>query len=190
MTDAAETVRHPDRAALEAGLAHVRAAPKDGGRVEMIVVRPEPGARLTPERVALSAAGGVAGDHWAKGCWKETADGRPHPDVQLCIMSARMIDLCAGGDRGRWALAGDNLFVDMDLSEDALPAGTRLALGSAEIEITAEPHKGCAQFIERFGRDACVFVNVGHGLRVRLRGVYARIVRDGTVAVGDRTTRV
>lgn len=174
---------------LRAALPEVLAAPKDGGRLEAIVARPERGARLTPERALLSLAGGVEGDRWIRDCHLHTGDGASHPDVQVCIMNARMIRAIAG-DRENWAPAGDNLFLDMDLSPANLPPGTRLALGAAELEITAEPHNGCAQFIARFGRDACVFVNTGPGKANRLRGIYARVARDGVVAVGDVATKL
>lgn len=183
-------IKHLSRDELEAGLAHVVAAPKDGGTVEMIVARPRKGERQELSNAQLSLAGGVEGDHWAKGCWLSKDDGSPHPDVQICIMNARMIDLAANGDKSRWSLAGDNLFIDMDLSRKNLAAGQRLRLGNAEVEITAVPHTGCEAFIERYGRDACVFVNVGAGKEHRLRGVYARVVRDGVVAVGDHFTKI
>jgi MOSC domain-containing protein YiiM len=181
--------RHRTWAELEAGLARILAAPKDGGRIEAIVVRPRTEGRQDVAEVAISAASGVAGDHWAKGCWKSTPDGRPDPDVQICIMNARAIALIAG-DRAQWPAAGDNLFVDLDLSPENLPPGTRLALGSAEIEITDVPHTGCAKFIARYGRDACVWVNTGPGKANRLRGIYAKVVKDGRIAVGDRVRKV
>ncbi|MCB1492423.1 MAG: hypothetical protein KDJ77_11615 [Rhodobiaceae bacterium] len=182
--------RHLTREDLAAGLSHVLASPADNGTLEMIVVRPDHGLREEPASIGISLAGGLSGDHWAKGCHLSTEDGKPHPDVQICIMNARMIDLIADGDRSRWSIAGDNLFVDLDLSPDNVPPGTRLAIGSAEIEITAEPHNGCANFIERYGRDACVFVNTGEGKANRLRGIYARVVTDGTVSVGDRIAKL
>jgi MOSC domain-containing protein YiiM len=179
--------RHMTRDELEAGLPHILAAPKDAGLIEAIVIRPAPGERLDVTSARISLAHGVEGDHWAKGCWKSLPDGSPDPDVQICIMNSRCIALVAQ-ERANWPAAGDNLFVDMDLSPQNLPAGTRLSLGTAEIEITAVPHNGCASFIERYGRDACVFVN-GPGRVHRLRGVYARVIRDGVVSVGDRLTR-
>ncbi|MFO1090295.1 MAG: hypothetical protein U1E46_12035 [Hyphomicrobiales bacterium] len=180
---------HLNTAQLEAGLAHILASPKDGGRLEAIVSRPGHGERLDLSTAWISLAGGVEGDHWAKGCWKTTPEGKPDPDVQICIMNARCIALVAG-ERSNWPPAGDNLFVDMDLSFDNLPAGTRLELGGALLEITAVPHLGCNSFIERYGRDACVFVNTGEGRKNRLRGVYARVMRDGQIAVGDVLRKV
>ena len=174
---------------LLAALPHVLDAPKDEGRLDLIVVRPDHGERVTPASVRISAAGGLEGDHWAKGCWKETPEGRPDPDVQVCLMMSRMIRAIAG-DIANWAPAGDNLFVDMDLTPSNLPPGTRLALGTAELVVTPEPHNGCASFIERFGRDACVFVNTGPGKEHRLRGIYMRVIRDGTIAVGDRLRKL
>jgi MOSC domain-containing protein YiiM len=181
--------RHLTRAELEAGLPHIIASPAADGVLEAIVIRPEHGVRRMVASAEISLAGGVHGDHWAKGCWKSTEDGRPHPDVQICIMNARCIALIAQ-ERGNWAPAGDNLFIDMDLTPENLPAGQRLAVGSAVIEITAVPHAGCQAFINRYGRDACVFVNTGEGKRLRLRGIYARVVKDGEIAVGDRVTKV
>jgi hypothetical protein len=160
-------------------------APADAGELKAIVVRPAHGVRRDVESVKISLAGGVEGYHWAKKCWKETADGRPHPDAQICIMNARAIALIAG-TRENWPAAGDNLYIDVDLSPENLPPRTRLTLGSATIEITAVPHNGCQNFIDRYGRDACVFVNTGEGKKLRLRGIYARVVKDGRVAVGDR----
>ena len=119
----------------------------------------------------------------------ETEDGRPHPDVQVCIMNSRVIQLIAR-DRARWPLAGDNLFVDLELRPENLPPGTRLSVGSAVLEITAVPHNGCATFVEHFGRDAVRFVNSADGKARRLRGIYARVARDGEIAVGDRLKKI
>src|SRR5688500_199374 len=154
--------RHLTMEELRAGLEEIRASPKDDGALQAIVFRPTHGERRDVESVEISLAGGVHGDHWAKKCWKSTEDGRPHPDVQICIMNARTIALIAG-ERENWPAAGDNLYIDMDLSPENLPPGTRLSVGSAVIEITAEPHNGCRKFSSRYGRDACVFVNTGEG---------------------------
>lgn len=181
--------RHLSLEELKEALAVILDSPKDEGRLEGIVIRPEKGARQELDGVEISLEGGVHGDHWAKGCWKSTEDGRPHPDVQICIMNARCIAAIAES-RERWALAGDNLFVDLDLSPDNLPPGQRLAVGSAVIEITGTPHLGCSSFIERYGKDACVFVNSAAGRRHKLRGIYARVVQDGRIAVGDTLTKV
>ena len=181
--------RHLEMAELKDGLAEILKSPKDDGTIKGIVVRPERGERLDVTSRAISLEGGIEGDHWAKGCWKTTDDGRPDPDVQICIMNARCIALIAM-DRSNWPPAGDNLFVDLDVSPENLPAGQRLALGSAIIEITDIPHLGCDKFVERYGRDACAFVNSRDGKRLRLRGVYARVVQDGLITVGDRITKV
>ena len=137
----------------------------------------------------MTLAGGVEGDHWANGCWKSTEDGKPHPDVQICVMNSRCINHIAGS-RENWAPAGDNLFVDMDISPDNMPPGTRVSLGSVILEITDTPHNGCAKFVERYGREATVFVNTGEGKRLRLRGIYGRVVQDGAVSVGDVITKI
>ena len=180
---------HRTREELEAGLPRILESPADDGVLECIVIRPEHDVRTALESCELSLAGGTHGDHWAKGCWKSTEDGKPHPDVQICIMNARCIALIAQ-ERDRWALAGDNLFVDLDLRPENMPPGQRLNIGEAIIEITDVPHTGCASFVERYGRPAVVFVNGPKGKELRLRGIYARVVQDGRVTVGDRITKV
>jgi len=183
------TDRARDRAELAAALPHILAAPADVGTLDMIVVRPEHGLRRDVAHARLTASHGVEGDHWSRGCWRTTEDGRPHPDVQICLMMSRMIGAIAG-ERAWWAAAGDNLFIDMNLTPANLPPGSRIAIGSCILEITAEPHNGCQSFIDRYGRDACVFVNTGDGKTHRLRGIYARVVQDGTVTAGDAVRKL
>lgn len=170
--------RHLTLAELKDGLPEILRSPQDDGTLMGIVIRPEKGARIELESCELSLARGTHGDRWAMG------GARPDPDIQICIMNARCIALIAQA-RDNWAPAGDNLFIDLDLSPANCPPGTRLAIGTAVIEITHAPHDGCKQFIARYGRDACVFVNTGQGKKLRLRGIYGRVVQDGRVSVGD-----
>ena len=181
--------RHLSMTELNDGLAEILRSPKDRGVLRAIVIRPEIDARVSMPHCELSPDGGVHGDRWAKGCWMSLPDGRPHPDVQVTIMNARTVALIAQ-DETRWPLTGDNLFVDLDLSADNLPPGTRLSAGSALLEITAVPYKGCRKFVERFGVDATRFVNSREGLRLHLRGIYARIVEPGTVTLGDTVEKL
>ncbi len=178
--------RHLTIEEIKAGLPEVLASPKDNGLVRAIIIRPASGERRDVETCDISLQGGMHGDHWAKGCWKTTEDGSPDPDVQICFMNARFLNLIAV-ERSNWAPAGDNLNIDMDISPSNLPPGTRLAIGSAIIEITDTPHNGCAKFIERYGRYACVYVNTGEGKQLRMRGIYGRLVQDGRVNAGDQT---
>ena len=175
---------HKSLDTLKRAIPHILAAPKDEGRLDMIISRPEHGKRDVLSQAHLTAARGVPGDHWSQGCHLSDENGNPHPDVQICIMASRVIEAVAG-DKANWPPAGDNLFFDMDITPSNLPPGTRLSIGDAILEITAEPHNGCQSFIDRYGRDACLFVNTGDGKKHRFRGIYARVVQDGTVSEGD-----
>jgi MOSC domain-containing protein YiiM len=169
---------------LVSGLDAIRQSPKDDGRVLLIVRRPAVDDRELLEEAMLDCAEGLVGDTWKARRSSRTADGSPHPGMQLTVMNSRAIDLIAQ-DRRRWALAGDQLFVDLDLSALNLPPGTRLTLGSAIIEVSEQPHTGCGKFVERFGLDAMKFVNSPIGRELQLRGINARVVQSGRVRVGD-----
>lgn len=180
---------HPTREELEAGLERVLRSPRDAGVVEMIVRRPAADERELLEEGELDVEVGLVGDGWRLRASSGTPDGSPHPEKQLTLMNARAADLVAR-ERGRWPLAGDQLYVDLDLSTANLPPGTRLALGSALVEVTAPPHTGCAKFVARFGAEAMRFVNSPAGRELRLRGANARVVSSGVVRVGDVVRRV
>lgn len=182
-------MQHRTTADLEAALDHLRAAPADGGRVELVVRRPGTGEREILEEGALDTVEGLVGDNWSTRGSRQTPDGAAHPEMQLNVINARLSSLVAV-DPDRRALAGDQLHVDLDLSEENLPPGTRLALGTAVIEVTAQPHTGCAKFVERFGRDAMRFVNSPLGRQLRLRGLNAKVVVAGTVRPGDEIRKV
>jgi hypothetical protein len=175
---------------LAAGLQAIRGAPAAAGTVELIVRRPAEDAREVIEEGRLTTEDGLVGDHWRARGSRSTPDGAANPDCQLTLMGSRVIDLLAGGDRSAWPLAGDQLFVDLDLGVANLPAGTRLAIGEAVIEVTEPPHTGCAKFSARFGSDALRFVNSPDGRALRLRGLNARVVRPGTVRRGDAIRRL
>lgn len=176
-------------AELEAGLGHVRAAPADSGTLELIVRRPAENQREVVAEGTLDLVTGLAGDDWRTRGSSSTPDGSAHPDAQITMMNARAALLVAR-DPGRRLLAGDQLYADLDISVANLPPGTRLALGSAVIEVTGKPHLGCAKFLARFGRDALKFVNSRTGRELRLRGLNARIVVPGTVRSGDVIRKV
>jgi hypothetical protein len=182
-------MKHLTTSELEAGLDEIGRAPKDGGVVEMIVRRPEVGEREILHEGQLDLIEGLVGDSWQRRSSKRTKDGTPHPDMQLNLMNSRVVALVSQ-DKDRWPLAGDQLFVDFDLSEANVPAGTKLAIGSAVIEVTAEPHTGCAKFVERFGLDAMKFVNSRERQDLNLRGVNARVVRAGALRVGDTISKL
>lgn len=184
-----ETVKHLTTQELEAGLAEVRRSPKTAGALAMIVRRPAEGEREVLQVGELDLVQGLVGDTWKVRPSSRTADGTAHPDMQLNVMNARAIALVAQSQE-RWPLAGDQLFVDLDLSEANVPAGTRLALGSAVIEVTDQPHTGCQKFVARFGLDAMKFVNSPVGKELHLRGINARVVQPGLIRVGDEVKKI
>ena len=172
------TIRHLTRPELEAGLDGIRNSPKDNGVVELIVSRPTSGARDVLGQASLDPAAGLVGDSWGMRV------AAPDPATQLTVMNARVIALIAP-DRVRWPLAGDQLYVDLDLAHDNLPPGTQIEIGSAVIEVSAEPHLGCGKFVQRFGVEAMKFVNSPLGRQLHLRGINARVLQAGAVRVGD-----
>ncbi len=181
--------RHAPLDELEAALDIIRQSPCSEGVVRLIVRRPAIGERQIVLEAELDQHSGLVGDNWLSRGSRHTPDGRAHPDAQLTIMNARAIAAIARQPE-RWPLAGDQLFVDMDLSDENLPAGTKLAVGSAVVEVTAEPHTGCKQFATRFGSAAVKFVNSPVGRQLRLRGINAKIVQGGTVRQGEVVRRL
>jgi hypothetical protein len=181
--------KHLTMAELEAGLDAIRRSPKDEGVIAMIVRRPKVDAREVLEEGELDLVEGLVGDTWKVRGSSRTPDGAAHPDMQLNIMNARVIALLAR-EKDRWPLAGDQLFIDMDVSSENLPPGTRLALGSAVIEVTDQPHTGCKKFEARFGLDALKLVNSPLGRQLQLRGVNAKVTQPGVIRVGDFVKKI
>ena len=167
---------------LEAGLAPIRQSPALDGELVMIVRRPAVDGREVLPEGQLDEAEGLVGDNWR-------SKGTPNREAQLTLMNARVIGLLAGA-RERWPEAGDQMFVDLDLSVDNLPAGTLLAIGAAVVEVSALPHTGCDKFKTRFGLDALKFVNSPEGKQLRLRGLNAKVIVPGAIRVGDRVIKL
>jgi hypothetical protein len=182
-------MEHRDLAALEAGLDEIRDAPSERGRVELMCRRPATEERELIDEAVLDTEMGLVGDNWRTRGSKATDDGSAHPLMQLTLMNARSAALIAGQPERR-QLAGDQFFVDFDLSVENIPPGTRLTLGQATIEITEIPHRGCGKFSARFGVDALKFVNSEVGRELNLRGVNARIIEAGVVRTGDAITKL
>lgn len=181
--------RHLTMNELEQGLDDVRNSPEDEGVLKMIVRRPEVERREVLAEGELHPSEGLVGDNWKSRGSSRTPDGSADPFTQLTVMNARCAALVAQED-SRWQLAGDQLYLDLDLSEENLPSGTRLSLGTAVIRVSEQPHTGCRKFVSRFGVDAMKFVNSKLGKRLRLRGLNARVVQPGTVRVGDIVKKV
>jgi MOSC domain-containing protein YiiM len=174
---------------LENGLEHIRQSPSDGGVLAMIVRRPEEGKREVLDEGLLDSTEGLVGDNWRMRPKPAPEDDPAHRDNQITLMNVRVVSLVAQA-KDRWPLAGDQLYVDLDLSVKNLPAGTRLAIGTAVIEVSPLPHTGCKQFMARFGLDALEFVNNKTGKPLRLRGLNAKVVQPGVIRSGDVVSKV
>ncbi len=177
-------MEHQGLAALETGLDEVRRAPKADGKIELIVRRPAVDERQVVSEGQIDEREGLVGDSWRRRGSRDRVDGAPRTDRQITLMSARAAAMIAG-PQDRWGLAGDQLYVDLDVSGENLPPGTRLQVGSAVLEVTREPHRGCTKFAARFGLDALRFVNSEVGYALNLRGINSRVVSGGTVRAGD-----
>ena len=169
---------------LQSGLDHIRLSPKHEGVVDLIVRRQAVNEREVLEQAELDLVQGLVGDTWNRRRSKSTPDGSPNIEMQITVINSRVAALIAR-EKSRWQLAGDQLYVDMDLSAENLPAGTRLALGSAILEVTAPPHLGCQKFVARFGLEAMKFVNSPLGKELRLRGLHARVIQAGRIRTGE-----
>src|SRR5690349_10360952 len=182
-------VKHLTMAELEAALDHLRNAPKDNGEVQLIVRRPQVDEREVLEEAEVDPVNGLLGDSWCFRGSSKTADGGPHPEMQINIMNARVTALVAQ-EKSRWSLAGDQLYIDMDLSKENLPGGTRLEIGSAVLEVSPLPHTGCHKFVSRFGVEAMMFVNSPVGKELCLRGINAKVVQAGIVRLGSTAKKI
>ena len=182
-------VRHLTMPELEEALDHLRAAPKNDGLVELIVRRPRVDHREVLDQAELDPVKGLIGDNWSVRPSSKTPDGSPHPEMQINIINSRVAALVAQ-EKERWQLAGDQLYIDMDLSKENLPAGAQFAIGSAVLEVSALPHTGCHKFVARFGAEAMKFVNSPVGRELCLRGINAKIVKGGVIQVGQTARKI
>ena len=181
-------MERPDDRDFGPGLAAVRAAPTVGGRLELIVRRPAVDRRDVLDEAQLDAAEGVLGDNWRHRGSRSMPDGSANPACQVTVISTRVL-AAIEPDRERWPLAGDQLYVDLDLSLEGLPPGSRLAIGDAVIEVSDRPHTGCAKFGARFGSEALRWISTPVGRELRMRGLNARVVEPGTIRAGDEVRR-
>ena len=184
-TDAAPT---PSRD-LDRHTAHVRAAPRDEAAITLIVTRPDTDQREVVASAQLTPEEGLVGDHWLARGNAKMPGGVANPEAQITLMSTRVLEAIEP-DPARWPIAGDQLYLDMDLSESNLPAGTRLAVGEAEVLVTELPHTGCVKFAGRFGHDALRWISTHEGRSMRMRGMYVKVVRAGAVHTGDMVRRI
>lgn len=189
--DSAPTIAHAHRSLtqLDEAYAAEGVSPRDEGTLSLIVRRPAVGVRAVLDEGVLTEAEGLRGDGWAARHQPTEAEPTPNPDTQITLMSLRAIRAITP-DESRWPLAGDQLFVDLDLSLDNLPAGTRLRCGDAVLEVSSVPHRGCGKFVARFGADAMKWVNSADGRARNLRGIYARVVSPGVVRPGDAIAKL
>jgi hypothetical protein len=161
----------------------VSASPKDVGTVELIVRRPAVDRREVVVEAVIDAVEGLVGDTW-RSRGSRRPDRSADPEAQITVMSAGAASRFAG-EKDRWPLAGDQFYVDLDIGEENLPAGSRIAIGEAVLQVSAKPHTGCAKFSSRFGREALQAVSSPDGRVQRLRGMNTSVVSGGVVRVGD-----
>jgi hypothetical protein len=184
-----EAALHLSAIELEQGLPEVLQSPRDIGRLMAVVVRPAESDRRALTEAQLTPDGGIDGDRWVSDSYYRLKDGRSDPRCQVSLMNARFLRQIAG-DQDAMCLAGDNLIVDLDLSDENLSSGSQLRIGAEVIlEISDLSHTGCSKFSRRYGDDARKFVNATRGKALHLRGRYARIIRGGNVRVGDAVTK-
>ena len=182
-------VNHLDMNGLEAGIDYILDTPDDKGLVHMIVSRPETGIRKILKSASLDTIEGLIGDNWKDRGSSSTSDKSADPETQITIMNSRVIELIAQTN-DRWKLAGDQLFIEIDISRNNLPPGSKLKVGSAVIEVSGKPHTGCQKFSQRFGLDALKFVSTPMGQELCFRGINARVMKSGIVTVGDVVNKV
>ena len=180
MTD----MQHVAMETLVAGLDEVRRSPAEVGVLEMIVRRPQTETREVLDAGELDVTEGLVGDNWKRRGSSQTADGSAHPDMQITATNSRLMALVAG-EKSDWPLAGDQLYINFDLSAENVPPGTQLSIGEAVIQITEPPHTGCKKYAARFGRAALEFISTPTGKQLQLRGVNAKVIRPGIIRVGD-----
>lgn len=180
---------HFTKVELESHLNYIFESPQNNGELKMIVSRPDVDLRAELNTGMLSKKEGLIGDSWKNRSSRHTPDNSPFVDVQLTLMNSRVIDALTA-DKKRWALAGDQLFVDLDLSEENLPPGSRLKIGESIVEISKIPHNGCGKFKERFGSDALKFVNSPLGKKKHFRGLNAKVIKEGIIKIGDTITKL
>ena len=174
---------------LETLMTDIKKSPSEKGSVDLLLRRPSKGEREILEEAEIDLEEGVVGDGWKTRGSSMTEDGAAHPEMQIAIAIARAVALVAK-QKDRWALAGDQLYVDFDISEDNTPAGTQLAIGSAVLEVTPIPHNGCSLFAKRFGNDAMKFVNSPEGKQWHLRGVNTKVIEPGRIRLMDTVEKV
>ena len=177
-------IKHLTLADLEAGLDEIRNSPKDQSVLDLIVSRPEEDAREVMELADLDVTVGLVGDTWQDRPSARSGDGKAHPDMQITLMNSRVAALVAQ-EKDRWQLSGDQLFADFDLSKANMPPGARIAVGSAILEATDQPHTGCKKFAARFGVDALTLISSPAGKELQLRGINMKVVQGGEIKPGD-----
>jgi len=182
-------IKHLSAAELEAGLDEIRDSPKDHSVLDMIVSRPEEDAREVMELADLHVEVGLVGDTWQDRPSIRSGDGKAHPDMQITLMNSRVAALVAQS-KDRWPLAGDQLFVDLDLSKANVPPGTRISVGEAILKATNQPHTGCKKFAARFGAEALKWISTPTGKELQLRGINLKVIQSGEIRPGDEVKKL
>jgi hypothetical protein len=180
---------HKNLQTLIDGSEYIKEAPSNQGVLQLIVARPAEDQRKELEQATLDIDQGLVGDNWRNRSSSRTADGSAHPDMQITLMNSRVIELICQ-QKSDWQMAGDQLYADIDVSQENMPPGTKLAIGESELEVTDQPHTGCKKFSTRFGIDALKFISDKEGKSRQMRGIYLKVIKNGVIKTGDLVTKV
>ena len=182
-------VNHVSFAECEQALDHINRAPLDEAEIDCLCARPDFGTRAFPDKLILTVDHGILGERWTHSPWLTLPNGDPDPRIQVSILSKRVMDLC-WRDRERVIHPGDPFVVDMNLGEANMPVGTRLAIGTAIVEVSDKFNTACVKWRDRYGQDSLHWMNLARNRPYRLRGILCRIVQDGEVKLGDRLAKL
>ena len=177
---------------LDKPINYNQSSPRDNGVVKLLVIRPETHVRTLPNAVVVSVEQGVVGDKWEAECTIKLENGKSNPDLQIAIINTKVIKEIAQSDfdMDRLALAGDNIYADLNLCEENMPVGQQIQIGNTLLEVTPFPHFGCKKFSERYSVEDLKVVNSTAGKPQHLRGIYVKVIKNGSISIGESIKKI